>query len=183
MTMKPLARNIILITFLSALLLTGCLGNESYDTQYACFDKVDFYTSDSGTFPANLEGDYTWVGFDYNFYTLFDNLIKTVDETDFDSFSGDMTIGPVTVDVNYSVAGTASFNEKFYLYGTDENFNFTNGGVTWTDSSSGTILLDGFPVPFEVNDPIMAVTREGFCFTLEGTEEEPPAAASSLGWR
>ena len=149
----------------------GSKGNGE-DTIYICKEPTDYYVSNSGTIAADLNGNYTLSGFDWDYYTAFGNLIKTITETDLQTALGDMTISPAWADLDYSLAGSVHLTRRWYIIYSDAFGSYTKGTVSWADTNSGIVDLDGVPSPFTASGDQLSITYPTWCFLLEETDVE-----------
>ena len=168
-----ITRNTVVWFLLIPLFLVtfGCNSGSEKDTIYICQESTDYWVNNSGTIAADLNGSYILSGFDMDFFTIFDNYIKTITEADMVSYSGTMNISSLSVDQDYSLAGSVNLTGRWYLIFSDGPDNYTKGGVSWADSTSGTVVLDGFPSPFTASGDRLSITYPMSCFLLEKTPD------------
>jgi len=170
-----ITRNTVVWFLLIPLFLVtfGCSSGSEKDTIYICQESTDYWVSNSGPIAADLNGSYTLSGFDTDYYTMFDNYIKTITEADLQAAAGSMNISSAWADMDYSLAGTVGLTGRWYLIFSDESYSFTKGPVSWADTNSGTLVLDGLPMPFTATGDRLSITYPLGCFLLE----ESPAPA------
>lgn len=149
----------------------GCSSGSEKDTIYICQESTDYWVSNSGSIVADLNGSYILSGFDTDYYTMFDNFIKTITETDLQAVAGSMNISNAWADMDFSLAGTVGLTGRWYLIFSDESYSFTKGLVSWADTNSGTVVLDGWPMPFTASGDRLSITYPMGCFLLEKTPD------------
>ncbi len=152
----------------------GCGSGSEKDTIYICQESTDYWVSNSGTIAADLHANHFLCAFDIDFYTIFDNYIKTITEADIVSYSGTMNISSISADQDYSLAGSVNLTGNWYLIFSDASDSYTKGSVSWADSTSGTVVLDGFPSPFTASGDQLSITypmSPMSCFLLEETPD------------
>ncbi len=153
------------------LVLFSCSQGSEKDTIFVCAEQTDYWISNSPPIVADLNGSYYLSGFDMDYYTAFDNYIKTITEADLDTATGTMIISPAWVDQDYSLAGTVDLARRWYLIFGDESYTYTKGSVNWADANSGAVAMDGIPVPFTTSGDSLSLTYPTWCFLLEVTPD------------
>ena len=154
------------------LILFSCSKGSDEDTIYICEELTDHWISDTPPITADLGGSYHLSGFDADFYTALGNYIKTITEADLETAIGTMLISAAWVDQDYSMAGTVGLTGRWYLIFGDQAYTYSKGIVSWADSTSGTIVLDGIPSPFMTSGNQLSITYPSWCFLLEETAVE-----------
>lgn len=163
-------------------LLASCGGNGKKDSIYICTVQTEYWTSESGPIPKDLTGNYTLAGFDWDFYTAIGNYIKTLTETDFESYAGTMSIYVLTADQSYAITGTANLTGRWYIYLPEQSYTVTKGSVTWADATTGIVVFDGAQISFSVTGDQLSLIYPLGCFLLEDvSQEEPPPQPAEAG--
>lgn len=177
------ARTVLMIcACLMALNFFGC-GTDSEDTIYICSITTEDWAIIGGPIPADLVGSYILTDVTVDFYTVFGNHIKTATKNEFDLAEGYQSIDPISMEQDISYDGTIHLTGGWYLIPQDQYFLFSIDDITWADSSSGTITLDGFGMPFSATENVLTFTWPVSCFLLEEAEipdEEPVPAMNTM---
>lgn len=164
---------IVISLFILSVYNCGSGDGGGKDTIYVCTEEMEYWVSNSGTIAADLAGSYVLSDFDWDYYTVFGNYIRTISKNDLDTASGSMDIGNLTFDQNFSMAGSINLTGNWYLIASDYSTVLSKGSVSWASSTTGTMILDGdLEVMFTASGDMLTLAAPGWCFFLEETLEE-----------
>lgn len=175
-----MGRTSLIIILASCFFLLYSCSNDGKDTIYVCSIQTEYWISGLGVIPGDLNGSYDLSGFDWDFYTVIGNHIRTISENDFDSYAGTMNIDALSVDFSYAISGSVNLTGRWYLYVQDQIYNKSKDSVIWDDPTTGTVVISDMPVSFTVSGDELTFIYPPRCFLLEDTGEDAEAAAAPL---